>query len=112
MIAFVEHWELFKDWLSATVRLTHHQLHLVLGIALTVLIGRLLRRPLGAWLPLGIVLLLELLNETFDFLRYYVALWPWTPRESLIDIALTMVPPLVMVLLARGLAMRRPPHPA
>ena len=94
-------WETFKDWLSGTVRLTHHDLHLLLGLGLTLAFTRLLRRPLGAWLPLLLVLGLELLNETSDFLRYYVSAWPWTPYETLVDIAITIAPPLAIVLAAR-----------
>ena len=103
----VESWEAFKDWLSATVHLTHHQLHLVLGVLLLLAFGRLLRRPLGAWLPLLLVLGLELANEVSDFLRYWVAGWPWLPEAALIDIALTIALPLVIVLVARWRAGRR-----
>ena len=94
-------WESFKDWLSAKVHLTHHDLHLVLGIGLVLGLGWLLRRPLGSWLPLLIVLALELLNELSDFVRYHVSNWPWTPRATLIDIAITVVPPLLILLAAR-----------
>ena len=111
MTFIVESWEAFKDWLSTTVHLTHHQLHLVLGVLLLLAVGRLLRRPLGAWLPLLIVLGLELVNELLDFTRYRVANWPWTPRETLIDIAITMAPPLALVVIARLLSTRRRRQP-
>lgn len=101
MFSIVLGWEAFKDWLSATVHLTHHDLHLVLGVGLTLGFGWALRRPLGAWAPLLIVLGLELLNETSDFTRYYVSNWPWTPTDTLIDIAITILPPLAIVLAAR-----------
>lgn len=101
MFGIVLGWEAFKDWLSGTAHLTHHDLHLILGVLLTLAFGWLLRRPLGSWLPLAIVLGLELLNETSDFARYYVSGWPWTPRATLIDVALTMTAPLVIVIAAR-----------
>lgn len=101
MFSIVLGWEAFKDWLSDTVHLTHHDLHLILGVGLTLGFGWILRRPLGSWLPLWIVLALELLNETSDFLRYYFDHWPWTPKETLIDIAITILPPLTIVLAAR-----------
>jgi hypothetical protein len=101
MFSIVLAWEGFKDWLSATVHLSHHDLHLILGLALTLGLGPVLRRPLGSWLPLFIVFALELLNETSDFVRYYVSNWPWTPRETLIDIAITILPVLPIVLAAR-----------
>ena len=101
MFSIVLAWEAFKDWLSATLHLTHHDLHLILGLGLTLGIGRVLRRPLGSWLPVSIVLMLELFNEISDFARYYVSHWPWTPTETLIDIAITIAPPLAIVLAAR-----------
>lgn len=101
MFALVLDWETFKIWLSATFGLTHHDFHLLLGVLLTLGFGWLLRRPLGAWLQLLIVLGLELLNEAFDFTRYYVDSYPWGPGPTLVDIALTMLPPLAIVLAAR-----------
>lgn len=101
MVAIVLGWETFKDWLSATLHLSHHDLHLILGLGLTLGFGRVLRRPLGAWLPLGIVAALELLNETSDFARYYLSDWPWTPWETLVDIVITLLPALAIVLAAR-----------
>lgn len=90
-------WEAFKDWLSATVHLTHHQLHLTLGLLLFVVFARVMRRPLRSPLPLLPVAGLEFVNEGFDFARYYTAGWPWTPYETLVDIALTLGPPLALI---------------
>jgi hypothetical protein len=101
MFSIVLAWEGFKDWLSATLHLSHHDLHLTLGVVLTLGLGPVLRRPLGSWLPLLIVFALEMLNETSDFMRYYVSDWPWTPRETLIDIAITVLPVLPIILAAR-----------
>lgn len=100
MFAVLE-WESFKDWLSATTGLTHHDWHVLLGLALTLGFTWALRRPLGSWLPLLLVLALELVNEISDFTRYYVAGWPWTPGPTLIDIALTMAAPLVITIVVR-----------
>jgi hypothetical protein len=101
MFGIVLDWESFKVWLSATTGLSHHDFHLMLGVLLTLGLGWLLRRPLGSWLPLLIVLGLEMVNEAFDFIRYYVDSYPWTPGPMLIDIAITMLPPLAIVLAAR-----------
>ncbi len=101
MFSIVLDWEAFKDWLSTTVHLTHHDLHLLLGVGFTLAFGWILRRPLGSWLPLLIVVALELLNETSDFTRYHVSGWPWTPLPTLIDMAITILPPLAIVLAAR-----------
>lgn len=101
MVVVVLDWEMFKVWLSATSGLTHHDFHLLLGVLLTLGFGWLLRRPLGYWLPLICVFGLELVNETFDFIRYYIDGYPWGPGPMLVDIALTMLPPLAIVLAAR-----------
>ena len=101
MFQIVLYWEAFKVWLTATTALSHHDYHLILGVLLTLGIGWLLRRPLGSWLPLGIVLALELVNEAFDFTRYYVDSYPWGPGPMLVDIAITVLPPLAIVLAAR-----------
>ena len=101
MFRIVLYWEEFKDWLSASTGLTHHDYHVLLGIGLTLGFTWLLRLPLGSWVPLVFVLSLELVNEAFDFTRYYVSGWPWEPGPTLIDIVLTMAAPLVIVLAAR-----------
>ena len=55
----------------------------------------------GRVVPLLIVLALELVNEALDFTRYYIDGYPWGPGPMLVDIALTMLPPLAIVLAAR-----------
>jgi len=101
MFALVLDWEAFKVWLTATTGLSHHDYHLLLGVLLTLGIGALLRCPLGSWIPLMIVFALEMVNEASDFTRYYVDAYPWGPGPMLLDIALTMAPPLAIVLAAR-----------
>lgn len=101
MFAVVLAWEDFKVWLSATSGLTHHDIHLMLGLGLTLALGWVLRRPLGSWLPLGIVLALELVNEALDFIRNIVPGWPLLPGEAVVDVALTIVPALLVILAAR-----------
>lgn len=101
MIALVLDWEAFKVWLTATTGLSHHDWHLLLGVLLTLGFTRLLRLPLGTWPPLLIVLALELVNEALDFTRYHIDGYPWGPGPMMVDIALTMLPPLAIVLAAR-----------
>ena len=101
MVGIILWWEQVKVWLSASTGLTHHDFHLLLGVLLTLGFTRLLRLPLGAWTPLGLVLGLELVNETFDYTRYAIGGYPWTPGPTLVDIALTIGPPLAIVLAAR-----------
>ncbi len=61
-------WKSFKDWLSET-GLTYYDWHILLGLALTLGFTWVLRRLLASWL----LLVLELVNKTSDFTRYYVA---------------------------------------
>lgn len=109
-------YEIAKNWLSDHLHLTHHDLHVILGLGLTFLFGRLMRLPLGSWRPLLIVFALEMINEGFDFARYRADDYPWTPWPALIDIALTIGPPFVILLAARWQSpdfyrfRRRPQH--
>ena len=103
MLPIVLAWETFKDWLSATVHLSHWNLHVILGLASFLLFARLLRRPLTSFVPLIPVALLELGNETLDFLRAWIPHWTWNGHDTLIEIALTLGPPTLLVLLARSL---------
>lgn len=101
VFALVLDWEDFKVWLSAMSGLSHHDWHLILGLVLTFGLGRLLHRPLGSFVPLGIVLGLELVNEAFDFARNLVPGWPLEYRAAAIDVAITILPALGIVLAAR-----------
>ena len=101
MFRIVLDWEELKVWLSATTGMSHHDFHLILGLVLTFGLGWILRRPLGSFVPLGIVLVLELINEAFDLVRNLVPGWPLEFGKSAIDIAITIVPALAIVLAAR-----------
>jgi hypothetical protein len=94
-------WEAFKDWLAASLQVTHWTLHVIVGIALFPIFSKLLRKPLRS--PVGLLPLafLELLNETSDFLRYYIAGWPWSGYQTSVEVCLTILPPLMILILAR-----------
>ena len=94
-------WERAKDWLAATFHVTHWTIHVVVGLALLVVFGRLLRVPLRSPWPLLPIALLEAINEAVDFARFHVSHWRWTPTPTLIEIALTLVPPATVVVMAR-----------
>ena len=95
-------WEDFKDWLSANVHISHWTIHFALGIALLFIFGRLLRKPLTSAAPLIPIAILEFLNELLDFLRDYVPGWVWNYRSTVIEVALTIVPPAAVVLFLRA----------
>lgn len=101
MRAVVLGWEEVKVWLSATSGVSHHGFHLILGLALTLAFTRLLRVSLGSLVPVTLVLILELVNEAFDYTRYRIDSYPWGPAPMLVDIAITVGPPLLIVLAAR-----------
>ncbi|VVT32426.1 conserved hypothetical protein [Sphingomonas aurantiaca] len=49
-------------------------------------------------MPLFIVLVFELIDEAFDFTRYYVDRYTREPGPTLVDTALITLSPLVIVL--------------
>lgn len=102
MLTIVLAWETFKDWLAATVHLTHWDLHVIFGLAFFFIFGRLLRRPPTSFLPLFPVASLELGNEVLDFLRAYLPHWNWNAHDTAIEVALTLGPSLVVILLVRS----------
>ena len=101
MFQAVLFWEAAKDWLADTLHLTHWDLHVIVGLLLFVLFAKSFRRPLSSFLPLLPVIALELVNEAFDLSRYLLSGWPWTPRATIIEIALTLGPPFVLIGIAR-----------
>ena len=92
-------WEATKDWLSSELHVSHAVLHIHLGLVIYLLSSLLLRRPLSSLLPWLTVVLLELANETSDFVRYYVSGWPWTPTNTIEDIVNTLFWPTILVVL-------------
>ena len=101
MLTIVLAWEDFKDRLSATVHLSHWDLHVILGVALFLVFGRLLRRPLTSFLPVLLVALLEFGNELLDALRAYFGNWYWNWPDTLVEVALTLGPPFAIASAAR-----------
>ena len=106
MLSLVLAWETFKDWLSKTVGLTHWDLHIIIGLALLFGLGRIMRRPLRSFLPLLPIALLELGNEMLDFLRTVYGAWYWNWPDTIVEIGLTLGPPLLVILCARLVSMR------
>ena len=107
MLTIVLAWEAFKDWLAASAHLTHWNLHVILGLGFFVLFALVLRRRLSSFVPLLPVALLEGGNELLDFLRAWLPHWRWNGRDTLIEIALTLVPPLALALFVRALPVAR-----
>lgn len=110
MLSLVLAWENFKDWLSNTIGLTHWDLHVIIGLVLLIVFGRIMRRPLGSFMPLVPIALLELGNETLDFLRTVYGAWYWNWPDTIVETALTLGPPLLVIVCARLLSMRSDRH--
>lgn len=101
MEQYFREWGSLKDALSDLLHVSHTVLHIHVGLLVLVLACAVLRRPLGGMLPLLIVTLLELANEGVDFACYQLAGWPWTPNNTIDDIAATLAWPLILTLSAR-----------
>lgn len=101
MFHLVLAWEAIKEFFERTLGINHLVLHLVAGLALFMLFARLMRRPLGSAAPLIPVALLELLNEASDLTRYLVSGWPWPAGKTAVEVIFTVVPPTILMLIAR-----------
>lgn len=95
-----------KNWISDELHISHAVLHIHLGLTIFLASSLLLRRRIGTWPPLLIVLALETANELFDFARYKVSDWPWKPTGTIEDVVNTMLWPVILTLLFRWAALR------
>ncbi|WP_404338342.1 hypothetical protein AB2M62_05425 [Sphingomonas sp. MMS12-HWE2-04] len=97
-------WQLCKAWLGTTTGLPDSTLHAVTGTLLLVVAAALFRRSLWHWRPWLAVLVLELLNETYDMLN------PASGEDRLAasfhDLWLTMLIPTVLLLFGGWIAAR------
>ena len=94
-------WYQFKMFVEHASGISMDALHMLVGFALFLLAVRLLKRPLGSFLPWFALLLIELANEAYDF---SVELWPNFASqlgESAKDILLTMALPSLVLAIAR-----------
>ena len=91
-----------KMFLERSLAFHNDALHVMAGLGLALVFAALLRRSLANWLPWLLVLALELANETND---YFFEIWandvPQQFGEIAKDIALTMVLPTVLLIVAR-----------
>jgi len=92
-----------KNWLSDELRVSHAVLHIHVGMIIFLLASLLLRRRLTVWGPALVVLALEASNELFDLARYQVSNWHWRPSGTVEDVFNTMLWPLVLTLVLRGM---------
>ena len=94
-------WYQVKMFVEHASGISMDALHILIGFTLFLLASRLLRRPLGSFLPWSALLLVELANEAYDL---GVELWPNLASqlgESAKDIMLTMALPSLVLAIAR-----------
>lgn len=94
-------WIEAKAFVEAASGISHDALHVILGVAVQLLAAALLRSSLAGVGPWLVVLALELVNEWNDLA---VEQWPSPGQqwgESAKDLALTMVLPTLLLLIAR-----------
>lgn len=87
-----------KRGLERTLGMTDDLLHVHVGLLLFVLAALVTRRRMRSWWPLGIVAAFAVANEIVD---YFALDGQWSPWLLAVDIANTLVWPLVLFLLAR-----------
>jgi hypothetical protein len=86
-----------KSSLGHALGLSDDLLHVHLGLAIFVVAALLTRRRMRSWIPLTIVAIFAVGNEVID----YFGPDPWNDGLSALDLANTLVWPLVLFLLAR-----------
>lgn len=94
-------WYQVKLFLEHASGISMDALHILIGFAIFVMAGLLLKRSLGTALPWLAVLILELGNEAYDL---HVELWPDPGSqlgEAAKDIMLTMALPTLVLALVR-----------
>jgi hypothetical protein len=86
-----------KSALGNALGLSDDLLHVHMGLAIFVAAALLTRRRMRSWVPLVVVALAALANEIID----YLGPDPWSDGLSALDLANTLIWPLVLFLLAR-----------
>lgn len=105
---------LLQSWTDAKFRLEQSVpygdllLHFAFGLAIFAAAAGVLRKPLGSWIPWIVVVVLAALNEAADIGRDLSYSNPPNYGESLKDLLMTVIPPLLWLLTAR-LGSSRPP---
>lgn len=99
----VAQYQAYKLAFSQWVGIDDWLLHTQSGMLIFLLAAIVTRRSVGAWLPLTVVVLAELVNEWFDRISY--GSWRWEDTSR--DLGFTLVWPLLLFLCTRtGLLQR------
>lgn len=101
LAAFGVDWADFKLFATHVSGISHDAMHVMIGVIAQLVMVAVFRRTLASFLPLGIILAVELLNEWNDL---HVERWPAVAMqwgEMAKDIGLTMALPTLLLVLAR-----------
>ena len=90
------------------VGLSDPALHALIGLAIYLLAAALLRRPLSSWKPWSVALGFQFINEIADLAKDVLDgdILHW--RGGLLDTAVTMALPTMLVVFFRWRARQRP----
>lgn len=94
-------WAAFKVFISHASGISHDAMHIIVGVAVQLLAAAILRKSLASPWPWAAVLLAELANEWNDL---HVERWAEQAMqygEIAKDIALTMLLPSLLLIVAR-----------
>ncbi|MCL6729341.1 hypothetical protein [Sphingomonas hankyongi] len=94
-------WHQAKLFVEHSTTISHDALHVVVGVVALLILGLVLRRPIGAWRPWLWLFALALWNETVDL---WVERWPdpgMQYGEGAKDLLLTMFLPTTLLVALR-----------
>lgn len=94
-------WHQGKLFIEHSLTINHDALHVIAGVILLLLIGIVMRRPIGSWNLWLWLFALALWNETVDL---WIERWPdpgMQYGEGAKDLILTMLLPTVLLVAAR-----------
>jgi hypothetical protein len=94
-------WHEGKVFLEHSLTISHDALHILVGVAVWLVLAAVLKRGIGSWLALGLLLALTLWNEAVDLSTEH---WPGRAHqlgEGAKDVLLTLSVPVLLMLAAR-----------
>ena len=93
--------EVLKEAVRQSTGLPDPVLHAVIGVGVYLLAVVLLRQKLRSWIPWGIVLALQLVNEAADMVQDFREYADIEIRGTFWDTIITMCLPTIIVVFAR-----------
>lgn len=101
IIGAMDRWHQGKLFIEHSISIENDALHVLVGMLVWVVLGPVLRRPLGSWRPLLWLFAIILWNEAVDL---WVEQWPNPGHqygEGFKDLMLTIALPTLLTVLIR-----------